>query len=165
MSRLNIRSTCKTAVAASLILALLARVPFADGLLLHDHSDHGVHSHAVTLDNLREGDLRAAWHRYHDGIHDDDRDDRNDDSDGGEVADSVFIFVSDPASATGIHCSSGTAIASIQHLSSKVLPRSMLSSDPAGASRSLTAPWPSAYPLRPAYALDALLQSSQALLL
>ena len=57
MSRLSIRSTCKTAVAATLVLALLARVPFADGLLLHDHSDHGVHSHAVALNDLREGDL------------------------------------------------------------------------------------------------------------
>ena len=54
MSRLSIRSTCKTAVAAPLILTLLAGVPFADGLLLHDHSDHGVHSHRVMLDDLPE---------------------------------------------------------------------------------------------------------------
>lgn len=161
MSRFSMRSTCKTAVAAPLILALLARVPFADGLLLHDHSDHGVHSHTVTLDDLREGDLRAAWHRHHD----EDRDDRNNDSDGGEYADSLFIFVNDPAIATGIHCSSGAVIASIQHLSSKVLPRLMLSSDPTDTYRFSAAPWPWAHPLRPACALDALLQSSHALLL
>ncbi|MCH8967450.1 MAG: hypothetical protein IID43_07200 [Planctomycetes bacterium] len=148
-----------------MILALLARVPFADGLLLHDHSDHGVHSHTVTLDDLREGDLRAVWHRHHD----DDRDDRNNDSDGGESrragTDSLLIFVSDPANAAGIHGSSGTVIASIRPLSSSVLPRSMLPSDPTESSRFLTAPWPSARPLRPAFALDALLQSSHALLL
>ncbi|MEE9293685.1 MAG: hypothetical protein V3W34_01805 [Phycisphaerae bacterium] len=148
-------------MAAPLILALLARVPFADGLLLHDHSDHGVHSHTVTLDDLHEGDLRAAWHHHHD----EDRDDRNNDTDGGEYAELLFIFVSDPANATGIHCSSGAVIASIQHPSSKILPRSMLSSDPTDASRFLAAPWPSAHPLRPACALDALLQSSHALLL
>ena len=165
MSRFNIRSTCNTTVAASLILALLARVPFADGLLLHDHGDHGVHSHTVTIDDLREGALRAAWHRHHDDIHDDDRDDRNNDSDGGEYADLLFIFVNDPATATGIHCSSGAVIASIQHLSSKVLPRSMLPSDPTDTYRFSAAPWPSAHPLRPAFALDALLQSSHALLL
>ena len=161
MSRFNIRSTCKTAVAAPLILALLARVPFADGLLLHDHSDHGIHSHTVTLDDLREGDLRAAWYRHHD----EDRNDRNNDSDDGEYADLLFIFVSDPAITTGIHCSSGAVIASIQHLSSKVLPRSMLPSDPTDTYRFSAAPWPSAHPLRPAFALDALLQSSHALLL
>ena len=162
MSRLSIRSTCKTAVAAPLILALLARVPFADGLLLHDHSGHGVHSHTVTLDDLREGDLRAAWHRYHG----EDCDDKNNDSDGGEYADPLFIFVNDPANATSILCSSGAVIASIQHLSSKVLlPRSMRSSDPTEADRFSAAPCPPAHPLRPASALDALLQSSHALLL
>ncbi len=169
MSKLNIRSTCKTAVAVPLILALLARVPFADGLLLHDHSDHGVHSHAVALDDLCEGDLREAWHRYHDDIHDDDRDDRNNDSNGGESrragTDSLLILVNAPADAMRIHCSSGAAIASIRHLSSKVLPRSMLSSDPTNTYRFSAAPWPSARPLRPACALDALLQSSHALLL
>ncbi len=165
MSRFNIGSTCNALVAAPLILALLARVPFADGLLLHDHSDHGVHSHTVTLDDLREGDLRAAWHRYHDDIHDEDRNDRNNDSDDGEFADLWFIFVSDPAITTGIHCSSSAVIASIQHLSSEVLPRSMLPSDPTDASRFSAASWPSAHPLRPASALDALLQSSHALLL
>ena len=156
-------------MAALLILALLVRVPFSDGLLLHDHSDHGIHSHTVTLDDLREGDLRAAWHRYHDNIHDDGhRDGNNDgssDSDGGEYVDSLFIFVSDPAVATGIHCSSGTAIASIQHLSSKVLPRSMLPGDSTATARLSPTPWPSADPVRPACALDALLQSSHALLL
>ena len=165
MSRLGIRSTSKTAVAASLILALLARMPFADGLLLHDHSDHGVHSHTVTLDDLREGDLREAWHRHHD----DDRDDGTNESDGGESrragTDSLLIFVSDPANTTGIHRSSGAVIASIRTLSSSVLPRSMLSKDPTDSPRFLTAPWPSAHPLRPAFALDALLQSSHALLL
>ncbi len=165
MSRFNIRSTCKTAVAASLILALLARVPFADGLLLHDHGDHGVHAHAVMLDDLREGELCAAWHGYHDDIHDDDRDDRNNDSDGGEYADSLLIFVNDPAIAAGIHCSSGAVIASIQHPSSKVLPRSMLPSDSTATARFSHTPWPSAHPLRPASALDSLLQSSHALLL
>ncbi len=162
MSKLNIRSTCKTAVAAPLILALLARVPFADGLLLHDHRDHGVHSHTVTLDDLREGDLREAWHRYHDDIHDDDRDDGNNDSNDGDYADSLLILVNAPADAMRIHCSSGAAI---RHLSSRVLPRSMLSSDPTNAYRFSAAPWPSARPLRPACALDALLQSSHALLL
>ncbi len=157
MSRLSIRSTCKTAVAAPLILALLVRVPFADVLVLHDHGDHGVHSHTVTIDDLREGALRAAWHRHHD--------EESNDSDGGEYADSLFIFVNDPAIATGIHCSSAAEIATIQHLSSKVLPRSMLSSDPTDPYRFSAAPWPSAHPLRPAFALDALLQSSHALLL
>ena len=55
MSRLSIRSTCKTGVTAPLILALLAGVPFANGFLLHDHSDHGIHSHAVMLAGLGEG--------------------------------------------------------------------------------------------------------------
>ena len=165
MNRLSIRSTCRAAVAAPLILALLARVPFADGLLLHDHNDHGVHTHPVTLDDLRDGDLCAAWHRNHDDSHHDDRDDRNNDSDGGEYVDSLFIFVSVPATTLGIHRSSGAVIASIQHLSSKVLPRSMLSGDPPDTCGLSTAPWPSAHPLRPAFALDALLQSSHALLL
>ena len=161
MSRLSIRSTCKTAVAASLTLTLLAKVPFANWLLLHDHSDHGVHSHSVTLDDLREGDLRAEWHRHHD----EDRDDRNNDSDGGGYADSLFVFVNDPANPMGIHCSSGPGVASIQHLSPKVLPRSMLPSDRTDASRFSAAAWPSAHALRPGCALDALLQSSHALLL
>ncbi len=165
MSRLSIRSTCKTAVAAPLILALLARAPFADGLLLHDHRDHGVHSHRVMLDDLREGGLCAAWYRYHDDIHADGRDDRNNDTDADDYADSLFIFVNDPATTMGIHCSSGTMIASIQQPSSKVLSRSMLWSDPTDTCRFSPAPWPSAHPLRPACALDALLQSSHALLL
>lgn len=154
------------ALAIPLILAVVARVPFVDGLLLHDHGDHDIHSHVVMLDELREGDLRAAWHRHHDDIRDDDHgDDRHDDSDGGEYAELLFIFVSDPAIATGIHCSSGTVIVSIQHPSSKIVPRSMLPGDPPDASRFLTAPWPSAHPLRPPFALDALLQTSHALLL
>jgi hypothetical protein len=161
MSKFNIRSTYKTAVAAPLILALLARVAFANGLLSHDHSDHGVHSHAVTLDDLREGDLRASWHRYHD----DERDDRNNDSEGEEYADPLFIFVNDPATALGIHYSSGVVTASIQHASSNVFPRSMQMSDPTDTHRFSAAPWPSAHALRPACALDALLQSSHALLL
>ncbi len=165
MSRFNIRSTYKTAVAAPLILALLARVAFANGLLSHDHSDHGVHSHAVTLDDLREGDLRASWHRYHDDIHDDDRDDTNNDSDDGAYADPLFIFVNDPATALGIHYSSGVVTASIQHASSNVFPRSMQMSDPTDTYRFSAAPWPSAHALRPGCALDALLQSSHALLL
>ena len=57
MSRFKTRSTCKALVAIPLVLALLARVPFADGLLLHDHSDHGVHAHTVALDDMRDGDL------------------------------------------------------------------------------------------------------------
>ena len=165
MNRLGIRSTRRVTVAAALVLALLARVPFADGLLLHDHSDHGVHSHTVTLDDLREGGLCASWHRYHNGIHDDERDDRNNDSDGGEYVDSLFIFVSVPATALGIRCSSGATIASIQHPSSTVLPRSMLPNDSTASAKLSPAPWPSAHPLRPAFALDALLQSSHALLL
>ncbi|MCH7719477.1 MAG: hypothetical protein IH988_00605 [Planctomycetes bacterium] len=128
---------------------------------MHDHSDHGIHSHTVMLDDLREGDLRAAWY----GQHDEDRNDRNHDSDDGEYSDPLFILVSDPANVMGIHCSSGAVIASIQHPSSKVLPRSMLPSDPTDTYRFSAASWPSAHPLRPASALDALLQSSQALLL
>ena len=161
MSGLSIRSTCKTAMAASLILALLARVLFANGLLLHDHSDHGVHSHSVTLDDVREGDLRGAWHRHHD----ENRDDSNNDSDGDESGDSLFVFVNDPTNPMGIHCSSSSGVASIQHLSPKVLPRSMLPSDRTDASRFSAAARASAPALRPDCALDALLQSSHALLL
>jgi hypothetical protein len=152
-------------VAASLILALQARVPFVGGLLLHDHSDDGVHSHTVTLDDMRAGDLCASWHRFHDDSHNDDRDNRSNDSDGSEYTDSLLIFVSTPATATGIHCSSGAMIASIQHLSSKVLPRSMLPSYSTSTSRFSRTPWPSTQPLRPFCALNALLQCSQALLL
>ncbi len=148
-----------------MIFALLARVLFADGLLSHDHSDHGVHSHTVTLDDLREGNLRASWHRYHDDIHDDDRDDRSNDSDGGEYADPLFIFVNGPATAMGIHYSSGVVTASIQHLSSKAFPRSMLLSEPTDTYLLSAAPRPSAHALRPASVLDALLQSNHALLL
>lgn len=165
MSRLSIRSTCKTAVAAPLILTLLAGVPFADGLLLHAHSDHGVHSHRVMLDDLRQGGLCASWYRYHDDTHDDRRNDRNNDTDGDDYADSLFIFVNDPATTMGIHCSSGAVIVSTQHLSPQVIPRSMLSGDPTDTYHFSAAPWPSAHPLRPAGALDALLQSSHALLL
>ena len=165
MSRFNIKSTYKTAVAAPLILALLARVAFANGLLSHDHSDHGVHSHTLTLDDLHEGNLRASWHRYHDDIHDDDRDDRNDDSDGEEYAEPLFIFVNDPATALGMRYSSNVVTASIQHPSSSVFPRSMLLSDATDTCRFSAAPWPSAHALRPVCALDALLQSSHALLL
>ena len=106
MNRLSIRSTRRPAAAALLILAMLARVSFANGLLLHDHGDDGVHAHKVTLDDLREGDLCASWHRYHDDSHHDDRDDRNNDSDGGEYVDSLFIFVSVPAAALGIRSDS-----------------------------------------------------------
>lgn len=165
MSRFKTGSTCKALVAVPLVLAMLARVPFADGLLLHDHSDHGVHTHTVALDDLRDGDLCASWHRYHDDSHDDDRDDRNNDSNGGEYADSPFIFVGVPATTLGIPCSSGAVIASIQHPSSKALPRSMLPSDSAATAGFSHAPLPSTHPLRPAFALDALLQSSHALLL
>ena len=165
MCRLCFRSTCNAWVAAPLILALLASVPFADGVLLHDHGDQGIHTHTVTRDDLCEGDLRAKWHRHHDDIPDDDHDDRNNDSGGREYAESLFIFVSDPALATGIHNSSSSVIPSNRHLSSRVLPRSMLPSDPYDAFRFMAAPWPSAQPLRPAFALDALLQTSRALLL
>lgn len=165
MNRLSIRLTRRVAVAASLILALLARMPFADGLLLHDHSDHGVHAHTVTLDDLREGDLCESWHSYHDDSHHDGRDDQSDDSDGSEYVDSLYIFVSDPSTALGIHCQSGAVIASIQHPSSAVLARSMLPSDSAAIAGFSHTSWPSAHPLRPASALDALLQSSHALLL
>ncbi len=153
------------ALALPLILAVVARVPFADGLLLHNHGDHDIHSHTVMLDDLRDGDLRAVWHRHHDDIPDDDNGDRHNDSDGGEHADSLFIFVNDPGIATGIHRSSGAVIASIRHRSPRVLPRSLLPGDPPDASRFMPAPWPSAHPLRPAFALEALLQSSHALLL
>ena len=165
MSRLSIISTCKAPVAAALILAVLARVPFADGLLLHDHNDHGVHSHTVTLDDLHNNDDSAAWHRHHDDIPVGDHGDRNNASDGDGYSDPLFVFVSDPAIATGIHRSSGAVIASIQNPSSRVLPRSMVPGYPPDASRFLTAPWPSAHLLRPACALVALLQTSHALLL
>ena len=161
MSRLSIRSTCKTAVAASLVLALLARVPFADGLLLHDHSDHGIHSHTVTLDDLHDHNLHEAWHHHHD----EEPDDGNSDSDGGEYTDPLFILVNDPVPAADMHRSSGAAIASIQRLSSKILPRSMLPDDPTDIHRLWASARLSPHPPRPAFALDALLQSSRALLL
>lgn len=160
MNRSSIKSNCRTAAAAFLVLALLARVPFAQGLLLHDHGDDGFHSHAVTLDDLHEGDLRAAWHRHHENTHENNREDRNNDSDGGEYAASLFIFVNDPSTALGILCSSSTMIASLRHLSSGVLPQSILPSSPSDASRR-----PLAHRRRPACALDALLQTSHALLL
>jgi len=165
MSRFRTKSTCNALVVAAMILAVLARVPFADGLLLHDHGDHGIHSHTVALDYLSGGDLCAEWHHYHDGIHDEDRDDRNNDSDGGEYTESMLILVGVPATAIGIRCSSSAVIASIQHPSSTVLPRSMLPSDSTATAGFSPAPWPSAHPLRPAFTLDALLQSSHALLL
>ncbi len=119
MNRLSIRTTGSIAVAAPLILALLARVPFADGLLLHDHSDHGVHSHTVTLDDLHEGDLRVAWHGRHDDLHDDDREDRNNDSDGGEYLEPLLIFVSASATVLAMPRSSGAATTTNHHLTSK----------------------------------------------
>ena len=152
-------------MAAPLILTLLAGVPFADGLLLHDHSDHGVHSHRVMLDDLRHGGLCASWYRYHDDTHDDRRNRRNNDADGDDYAGLLFIFANDSAAARGIHCSSGAVIASTQHLSPQVMPRSMLSGNPTDTYRCSAAPWPSAQPMRPGGALDALLQSSHALLL
>jgi len=161
MSRLSGRPTCRTAVVASLILAVLVRVPSADGLLLHDHSDHGVHAHTVTLDDLRDFDPHGAWHRHHD----EEPDDRNNDSDVSECVDLLFIFINVPALATGVHCSSGAVVASIQQSSSKILPWSMLPSDPKATAGLSRTPRPSAPPLRPAFALDALLQSSHALLL
>ncbi len=161
MGRLGIISTCKTAAAASLIFALLARLPIAGGLLLHAHSDRGIHSHAVTPNDLREGELRTSW-RHH---HDDDRDDHSNESDGDECVDSLFIFVSEPAIVMGFHFSSGGVIAAVQHPSLSILPRSMLPSDPVEGSRLLNAHRPLAQPLRPAGALDALLQGSHALLL
>lgn len=165
MNRLSIKSTSKAVVAASLILALLARLPFAEGFLLHDHSDRGVHSHAATPDDLRDGRLHEAWHRYHGNIQDDDGDDRNSESGGDDRSDFMFILVSDPANTTRIHSSSSAVIASIRHLASKARPRSMLSSGPTDSWRIAAAPWPLAPSLRPACALDALLLSSHALLL
>ena len=165
MRRFSIRSAFKTAVASSLILALLVRVPFADGLLLHDHNDQGIHSHAVALDDLRGGDLRAALHRYHDDIHNVDHHIRNNDSDGGECTGLLLIFANAPATARGIRCTSDAEIASIQHLCSKVLPRSILPSDPTDTFRLFAAASPWGHPLRPVSAIDALLQSSHALLL
>lgn len=165
MSRLRFGSTCRMALAIPLIVAAVVRVPLADGLLLHDHGEQGLHSHTVTLDDLCEGDLRASWHRHHDHTHHGDHDHGNTDSDGGEYADSLFIFVNSPAIATGVHCSSDTVIASNRRPSFSVWPRSMLPSDSSNVSRFLAAPWPPAHSLRPVFALDALLQSSQALLL
>ena len=162
MSRLSFRSTCNTSVAASLVLTLLARAPFADGLLLHDHSDHGAHSHIVTLDDLREGDLRASWHRHHD---EDGQDNKNDGTDRGEQADAWFIIVSAPPIARGIHCSSSAVIATILQPSPRALPRLMLPSGPTDSYSFSSSTRPSAHALRPALALDALLQSSHALLL
>ena len=148
-------------VAAPLILALLAGAPFADGLLLHDHSDHGVHSHRLMLDDLGQGGLGVTWDRYHDDIHDDGRHD----TDGDDSFDSLFVLLIDSATGTGIHRATGAAIASAQHHSSNVIPRSMLHSDSRDPHRCSAAPWPSAHPLRPVSALDALLQGSHALLL
>lgn len=171
MGKFNIRSTGNALVAPALILAVLARLPIADGLLLHNHSDHGVHSHTVTLDDLRDGEQHASWHSHHDDTPDGDDNDRNNeskeskDSDSGEHTESLLIFVSDPAMALGIHCPSGAVIASMRHPSATVLPRSMLPSDSTGIARFLASTWPSAHPRRPASALDALLQSSRALLL
>jgi hypothetical protein len=165
MSRRRFRSIYRIALVIPLLLAALVRVPFADGLLLHDHGDQSIHSHTVMLDDLREGDLRVAWHRHHDGIHHDHHDNKNDDSSGGENAHSLLVFVSDPAIVAGFHCVSGKVSASVRRPSTSVLPRSMLPGDSPDASRLSAAQWPSAHPLRPAFALDALLQSSHALLL
>ena len=82
MNRLCVRSTSRTALAIPLVLAVFARGPVADGLLLHDHSDRGIHSHTVTLDDLGEGAVRVAWHHHHDDSPIDDHDDGNNDSDG-----------------------------------------------------------------------------------
>ncbi len=161
----SVRSIGRAVVASLLILAVLARAPFANGVLLHEHGVHGVHAHAVAVDDIRQVGLRAAWHRHHDDSHDEDRDDRNNDSDGGEYGDSKFLFVSVPAAALGIPCSSGSAIASIQRPPSKVFARLKLPRKQVVPSRLSLSSWPSAHPLRPAFALDALLQSSHALLL
>ena len=61
--------------------------------------------------------------------------------------------------------SSGVVTVSIRHASSNVFPRSMLLSDATDTCRFSAAPWPAAHALRPVCALDALLQSSHALLL
>lgn len=165
MNRFNLRSTCQIAVAVPLILALLASMPFSHGLLLHDHSDHGVHTHTVTIDDLNEGDSHASWHRHDYDIHDDEDNDERHDSDDGERTDPLFIFMNAPALAASIHGSSGAVLASSQYRSSKVLPRSMVPSHLTATAQRSPTPRLSAHSLRPAFALDALLQSSLALLL
>ena len=165
MGRANIRSTCNALAAGLLILSLPMRAPFADGLLLHDHGDDGIHVHKVTPDDIRDDGLCASWHHDHGHTHDGDRHERNEDSDGGAYADPVFIVMSVPAMALGIHCSSGATVASVPHVSSKVLRWSMLPRNSQTSGTLSPALRPSAHPLRPAFALDALLQTSHALLL
>lgn len=165
-------------MAASLIVGLLAtRALFAGGVLLHDHSDHGLHSHAVTFDELGEADLHAAWHHHddrhqrddrgedHDNGDGDGRDDERRDSDDGGLADSLLIFVNDAAMTFVGHASSAAAIASIRHLSSTATPRSIVANSSTDPRRSSAAAWPSARPVRSGSALDTILQSSTALLL
>ncbi len=150
-------------MAAALVLVLLARVPSADGLLLHDHGDHGLHAHAVALDDLSGGGSRLAWHHHH--HHDDGRHEKRDDTDGCEHADSLFIFVNAPATATGTHCASGAVFSPTQRFSPSASPRLIQSSDSIETRRFSVARQPCAHSLRPVSALDALLSSSHALLL
>ncbi len=147
-----------------LIVSVLTRLPFAEGMLLHEHGDYGLHSHAVSLDDLREGDLCAAWHHHHDGDHAPCNDNHSGSCDT-EHSDSLLVIVNHPTIATGVHNATDTVIASTLRFSSRVWSRSMPQSDPPNTRRFLTAAWPSAHPQRPAFALDALLQSSHALLL
>lgn len=161
MSRLSNKSTGKMTVAAPLILALLAGAPFANGLLLHDHSDHGVHSHRLMLSDLGQVGLGATWDRYHDDIHDDDRND----PESNDSFDSLFVLLIDSATGSGIYRSTGAVVSSVQRLSSRVVPQSMPHSDLRDPYRFSTSPCPSARPLHPVSALDALLQGSHALLL
>jgi hypothetical protein len=165
MNGFNTRSNRAAFMAVVLILATLARAPFAGGLVLHDHSDHGLHSHTVALDDLRDGELCTDWHHHHDGNHDHDSDDRKNDSDGDACADSLLVFVSIPANAVHSHFSSGAVFASILRSSSHASPRSMLPRDSTAIAKLSGDPWRSAHLLRPVCALDALLQSSHALLL
>lgn len=171
MGRLQYISTCRRPVTGGLILTVLVMTPFADGVLLHEHNDQGIHSHAVTHDDLHVGDLSAAWRHHHDHSHDgcphdaDNNHQHSDKNTDDENGDSTFIFMNGLVNATRVRCSSGAVIASVQHAFSRELPRSILLRDMTASTRFIPGPWLSAQPLRPTCAVDALLQTSQALLL
>ncbi len=163
--RRSIHKTYGGPVATALVVALLARVTSADVVLLHDHGEEGFHSHAVTLDDLHGSDLSVDWHSHHDDIPDDQHDNSEDGSRRSEHAEPLVIFVNAPAVATGVFGSFGSSLASMCHASFRAMPRSTRQSDRPSPSRFLPAPFHTAPPLRAAFALDALLQSSGALLL
>lgn len=148
-------------MAGTLVFVLLARVPFVDGSLVHGHGYHGVHSHTVTLADPCEHDPHSTTHHRHN----EDRGDGNNDSAGGERTDSWFIIVNAAAVASGVHRSSSAVIAKLVHPCSKVRPRLMTPGGLTDFGSFSSATCPSVRALRPVLALDALLQSSHALLL